>query len=273
MKNPYKLLVVDIDGTILNKQGAISVEDREAIALVTAAGVKVALSTGRVVQASRWILDELNLTGYHIFFDGALVCNPDNGHEVYAEPLEKNLVKESAIFARKNDLNLDFFSSTHYFVEDENWTVDIRRKFFRLEPTLVKFSELWQKERIIKGTVIVRTDEERARAAALQEHFRGRLIFSWTTTPAYTGVNFINVVSPLISKGKALEKLCGLLGISQSDVVAIGDGVNDVSLLKQAGLAVAMGNCADELKAVAHVVTHDVEHSGVAEAIKKYLVP
>ena len=69
----------------------------------------------------------------------------------------------------------------------------------------------------------------------------------------------------------ALEELCAHMKVPLSQVVAIGDGINDVSMLKNVGLAVAMGNCVDELKSIAHCVTHDVDHSGVAEAIKKYL--
>ena len=79
------------------------------------------------------------------------------------------------------------------------------------------------------------------------------------------------MLSPLVSKGKALKKLCAMLGVKKSEVVAIGDGANDISLLQQSGLAIAMGNCGAGLRAVAHAVTEDVDHSGVAEAIRKYL--
>ena len=91
-------------------------------------------------------------------------------------------------------------------------------------------------------------------------------------TPAYPDVDFINVVSPKVSKGKALEELCAFYRVPLSQVVAIGDGANDLSLLKMAGLAVAMGNSVDELKSIADVITEDVDHNGVAEIIKRFLV-
>ena len=85
----YKLLVVDIDGTIVDGNGAISVEDERSLAGVMAAGVMVSLSTGRVIRACRKILDSLSLNGYHIFFDGALVSDPSQNKEIYCQPISK----------------------------------------------------------------------------------------------------------------------------------------------------------------------------------------
>jgi hydroxymethylpyrimidine pyrophosphatase-like HAD family hydrolase len=80
------------------------------------------------------------------------------------------------------------------------------------------------------------------------------------------------VVAPDVSKGKALEALASFLGISLTEVMAIGDGINDIPLLSSVGLAVAMDNASDELKAVADHVTLDVDHHGVAAAINKFLL-
>jgi len=269
----YKLLVIDVDGTLISKSGSISREDVEAISLASKNGVRVVLSTGRVVKACQTILDELQLDGLHIFFDGALVSNARTGEEIYVEPITSELVRETTAHARASGLNIDFFSSQQYYVEHENWTVDIRRAFFRLNvPVFVNFNDLSDRERLIKGTVIFRSDEDRLKARQLQQHFDGKLNFSWTKTPAYPDVTFINILSPRVSKGTALNVLCNTLGVAKAEVMSIGDGVNDISLLRESGLAVAMGNCAAELKSVAHYVTADVDHSGVAEAIKKYLL-
>jgi hypothetical protein len=271
LNKSYKLLVVDIDGTLLNSRGVISTEDAEAIAGLRERGVRVALSTGRASMAADWVLDHLQLDGYHIFYDGALVFNPVKSLEAYAESIDSDLAREVIDFSRRSGVHIDLYSSTRYFIEREDWVADIRRQFFRLTPTIARLEDVCKFERIIKGTLIARSGAEREMALEIQNQFRGRLMFSWTMTPAYPDIDFINILSAKVSKGKALEELCTLLKVPLADVVAIGDGVNDVSLLKKAGLAVAMGNCAEELKSVAHIVTHDVDHSGVAEAIKKYL--
>jgi len=272
IKNRYRLLVVDIDGTLLNKNGTIDAEDKEALAKVANSGVRVSLSTGRVVQACLKIINQLSLDGYHIFFDGALVANPETTEEVYVEPISQELVKQLIEFAHRNELDLELYSATGYFIERETWASDIRHQFFNLQPAIVDFAQLWPKERIIKGAFTAGSPEEKAKADVFHHQLRSSLSFSWTTTPAYPGIDFINVLAPDVSKGKALEALARRLGVSLTEVIAIGDGANDVSILSQAGLAVAMANAADELKAVADHITLDVDHNGVAAAINKFLL-
>jgi len=167
---------------------------------------------------------------------------------------------------------LDLYSITHFFVERETWASDIRRQFFNLEPTVMNFDSVWPKERIIKGTMVVRSAREKARAQTIYQRFKEQISFSWTRTPAYPEVDFINVIAPEASKGEALKALASFLGMPLRDVTAIGDGTNDVSLLSTAGLAIAMDNAGDELKAVADHITLDVDHSGVAAAVDRFLL-
>ncbi|MFC2052197.1 Cof-type HAD-IIB family hydrolase [Chloroflexota bacterium] len=269
---PYKLLVVDIDGTLLNKDGAISTEDKKALSRASDSGIQVSLSTGRVTQACSKILKQLSLDGYHMFFDGALVSNPETSEEVYCQPIGEELVRQIVEFAHLKEINVDLYSATRYFIERETWTTDIRRNFFNLQPTVVDLTDIWHQERIIKGTLVVFSAEEKAKADSFRSHFDNRLSFSLTNTPAYPGIDFINVVDSEVSKGKAMEALASFLGISVTEVMAIGDGANDVSLLSKAGLAIAMGNASDELKAVADYVTLDVDHNGVAAAIERFIL-
>jgi len=217
-------------------------------------------------------ISQLSLDGYHIFFDGALVSNPNQNEEVYVQPLEKTVVRQAIEFARLNDINLELYSATHYFVERETWATDIRRQFFNLEPTVVDFSQLWNQERIIKGGVTTSSRQEADKARSFHNQFNDSLHFSWSKTPAYPDIDFINIVDRKVSKGRALEVLVPHLGVSMSEVIAIGDGTNDISLLSLTGLAIAMDNAPDEVKAVADFITLDVDHSGVASAINKFLL-
>ncbi len=272
IKNPYRLFVADIDGTLLGKSRTISAEDREALARACDLGMQVSLSTGRVAQASLPIINQLSLDGCHIFCDGALVSNTKHDEEVYVQPIGKAVVRQAVEFAHLNEIDLEFYSTTHYFAERESWTTDIRRQFFGIEPTIVDFADLWQRERIIKGTLTVSSSEERAKAGSFCSQFKISLNFSGTKSPAYPEVDFINVLAPGVSKGKALEALASHMGISMNEIMAIGDGANDISLLSSVGLAIAMGNAPDEVKAVADYITLDVDHSGVATAINKFLL-
>ena len=270
--NSYKLLVIDVDGTLVDKAGSISAEDREALARACDLGIVVSLSTGRATQACLGIISELALNGYHIFFDGALVSSPAHNKEVYVEPLSKAVVRRAVEFAHLNDISIDFYSTTHYFVERETWSSSVHRDFFGVPPTIIDFTNLWERERIIKGGMVATSPQEAAKARDFHREFNSSLYFSWVTTPSYPEVEFINVVAPGVSKGKALEALASHLGIALSEVIAIGDGNNDISILSLAGLGIAMGNAPDGVKAVADYTTLDVERGGLAAAIKKFLL-
>ena len=268
----YKLLVIDIDGTLVNRYGNISAEDREALAKARDLGVPVSLSTGRVIKACLIILKQLSLDSYHIFFDGALVSNPSQGKEVYAQPISKVVVRQMVEFAQLHNIDLELYSVTHYFAERETWSTEAHRQFFGLQATIVDFTNLWEGERIIKGGLVTTTPQEAAKARRFCRQFSDSLHFSWARTPAYPGVDFINLLAPEVSKGKALETLASHLGVSLTEVVAVGDGTNDIPLLTSAGLAIAMGNAPDEVKAIADYITLDVDHSGLAAAINKLLL-
>jgi len=266
----YRLLLVDIDGTLIGKDGSISSEDREALAKVRGSGIGVSLSTGRAAQSCLPIIERLALDGYHIFFDGALVSNLDK--EVYAKPIDSKVVREAIEFARQNDIYLELYSASRFFIERETWATEIHRDFFKIEPTVVDFTGLWARERIIKGGLVIASPDEVAKAKSFRPQFSRSLHFSLARSPAYPGTEFINVVSLGVSKGKALAALAAHLGISTAEVMAIGDGTNDISLLSSVGLAVAMGNAPDEVKAVADHITLDIEHSGLAAAVNKFLL-
>lgn len=269
----YKLLVVDIDGTLVDKRGIVSAEDKAALAEAVAAGVCISLCTGRVSEACRKITRQLPpLDGYHIFADGAIVCNPEQCREVYARPIDPAVVKQAVDYAREHDMELELYSPTQYFARRETWSTGAHREFFGIEPTIGDFDGLWRRERIIKGGMAITNAEESRKAKRMFSDFADRLDVSWAWTPAYPDVNFLNIVAPEVSKGKALEALAAHMRVPMSQVIAVGDGNNDLTLLSTAGLSIAMENAPAEIKAVADYVTRDVEHSGLAAAIKKFVV-
>ena len=268
----YKLLMVDVDGTLFGKDGTILAEDREALARVSGSGIKVSLSTGRAVQSCARVLDELALDGYHIFCDGALVYSPDSQREVYAQPLDKDVLKRVVDFTRRQGMHIDIYSATRYFVERETWSAAAHRNFFGIPPTITNFDEICEREVIIKAGLAATSPEEVARAQRFNLEFGDCLYFSWVTSPSYPDVDFINIVAPGVSKGKGLAALSAHLGITLAETIAIGDGDNDISLLSSAGLAVAMGNATYGAKEVADYVTLDVEHGGVAAALKELVL-
>ena len=271
-KNNYRLLVIDIDGTLINKDSTVSAENREALGQARAKGIDVCLSTGRTVRSCRSIIEQLSLDGYHIFFDGALVSNTDNSEHVHIRPLEKTLVSEMVDFARVNDIDLELASATQYFTERETWSTDIKRRFFDIETTIGDLSLPCKSEDIVRLDIVVSSPAEKTRAGLFMDYFNGRTAFSQAHSPQFPDVTFINVIATGTSKGEALKTLVSHLGISLEEVVAVGDWVNDISLLSAAGLGIAMGNAHEDLKAMADHVTLDVAEHGLAAAVKEFLL-
>jgi Cof subfamily protein (haloacid dehalogenase superfamily) len=265
-------LVLDIDGTLLNKNGQISMTDKSAISKARQNGTIVSLCTGRTTLAAYKVLRELNLDGAHIFFDGTLVYDPQKDLEVYSRPIPPELVEEMAEYALREKMPLDLFSRTHYYVTELSWRTDLRRDFFGIQATVCDFHNIWKRQIIIKGGMALKTPEETELAKKFAHDFANRLNLTWSVTPSFPDLRFINVVCQGTSKGLALEALCQHLEIGLGQVCAIGDGENDISLISTAGLGIAMQNSTDELKSRSSYITGNVEQSGVAQAIRKFIL-
>jgi len=270
--NPYKLVVIDIDGTLLIRADEISIENKAALAELKKRGVAVSLCSGRAIQAARSVINQLDIDGYHIFFDGALVTDPAGRDHVYIKTIEDGIVRRAVQFAHENGVIMDLFTATGYYAERESWVTDIRRDYFKIIPTLIDFSRLPAGEKVVKGTLVVRSAAEKAGADKFRQTFAKELHLSLTKTPAYADVDFINVIAAGVSKRTALDALTKRMNVPLEQVMAIGDGPNDVPILSAVGMGVAMGNASPDVKAIARYVTEDVDHNGVAEAIRKFIL-
>jgi len=268
----YRLLVTDVDGTLIGRDPNISKENIEALDMVRRAGIQVSLSSGRSIKSCLPYIEQLSLESYHVFFDGALVSIPDLSEKIYVENIDRSMVREMIEFASSHEIDLELSSLSKYFSERETWSTDIKRRFFGTDTTVGDLTGLWEREEIIRADIVITNSEEEAKAALFMNHFTGRLQFTQAHTPRFPDATFINITSKGLSKGKALKALAKHMGIKLEEVAAVGDWINDIPLLSTAGLGIAMGNAHDDVKAVADHVTLDVEENGLAEAIKKHLL-
>jgi len=281
------MVAIDVDGTLVDKNGNMAAEDVQAIKRLTHSCVTVALCTGRVVQATMPVIDELGLNTYSIFYDGAFIVNTCTKCELYSKPIDTALIREIVDFCRQNNTYIELyasgasFSPTHIlgahwsetintdllFVEHPRWSKAIHHDFFRIEPTVVNFDDIIGKKEILKAEMLVGSDDEAIQAKRFKDYFGDRFNYSIANSPAFRDVYFINILHPQVSKGAALKELIDYWGYPLTDIIAIGDGLNDVSLLERVGGSVAMGNACDELKQVANFITNTIEEHGVATAI------
>ncbi len=268
----YKLLVVDLDGTLIGKVGVIREDDIQSLVRASKAGIIIALSTGRMPQACRNFFSKLPLNGLHIFYDGALVARYPNNGSILNQGLEKDLARAMVLQARHQGIYLELYTSRGYFAEQNTEAARIHAKLLGIEPEIRDLLELLKdREEIIKGGSIASSDKERRDLDDFEKYFKGKLRLAWASAPDFPTLGFVNMVHPLVSKGKALEALALHLGITPEEIVAIGDGENDIPLLTTAGLGIAMGNASEKVKKAARAVTLSQEEGGVAFAIKTYL--
>ncbi len=271
MERRYKLLVTDVDGTLLGADSQVSDENREAIQDLVARGVPVALCTGRSILSCRKIIERVGLHDqYHIFYDGALVGTADGGEPVHSVYLAPALIKEMVEYAADNGVDLELAALQGSFSERETWSARIKPTLFGHPVAIGPLRGIWERESIIRGSLTIREPGDRELADRFVARFRDDLGVSPAHSPEFPEVTFLNLVAPGLSKGRAIEALAAHLGITTDEVVAVGDWLNDIPMLEAAGMAVAMGNAHEAVKAIADYVTLPAVEDGLAHAIRRF---
>jgi 5-amino-6-(5-phospho-D-ribitylamino)uracil phosphatase len=239
-----KLIALDMDGTLLTNKHEISAANRQAIKEAREKGIIVVLSTGRSIRKVRKHMDSLELTSYLVTV---------NGSEIWDDKSE--LVERSIV---KTDLmqwmwNLSQHHNTKF------WAISTENNYFDEMPVDIHEHE-W-----LKFGFNIEDDTIRKKIFfELQEKGEFELTNS---TPKNIEVNPAG-----INKAKGLQIVCERLGIEMKNVMAVGDSLNDLAMIKEAGLGVAMGNGQDIVKRAADWVTASNNEDGVAVAIHKWVL-
>lgn len=266
LSSPIQLLALDMDGTLFREDLHVADAVRQAIAEAQAAGVLVALATGRMPAAARDFVRMLALHGPQIFSNGGLVVTTD-GEVLLDVPVETATAREIIAYTRANNLHLNVYIGDDILVDRLTPEADFTRQLNRIQPTAVPDLV----ERVATPPtklVVVRLPRvEAGLIPRLRGAFGDRVRIS-SSVPQY-----VEMVNPLVDKGRALRLLADRLGIPIGATAAIGDGDNDATLLGAAGLPIAMGNATPRLKELARHVVGTVEENGVAEAIERYILP
>ncbi|WP_057912883.1 Cof-type HAD-IIB family hydrolase [Peribacillus muralis] len=244
MKPDIKLVALDMDGTLLNRAGEISEENRKAIKEAEDQGAFVVLSTGRSYATCSDFAKSMSLRSYLITV---------NGSEIYdnqGKLVERNIVDTESI---QWMWELSQKHGTHF------WAIACD-KIYRAEmPERINDSE-WLKFGFD-------TEDEATRQIIMDELVaRGNLEIS-NSSPTNIEVNAFGV-----NKAKAIELVCSLLNITMDQVMAVGDSLNDLAMISEAKMGVAMGNAQTVVKEKADWVTATNEEDGVAKAIRKWVL-
>jgi Cof subfamily protein (haloacid dehalogenase superfamily) len=260
-----RLVGVDLDGTLIGNDLAISDVDRAAIARVVGAGVHVVLLTGRLFSASKPFAVELGLHGPIAGLQGGVIYDVDSGALLHAEPLSATVALTAYDALVSKEYHLQLYYGDALYLDHMSAASTEYIRLSRVEPVMVPdlrtlLSGAPPEADLMKLLAIGAPDHVAAELPVLARQLNGRANV-FRSLPQY-----LEVTDPAADKGHALIRIASILGVDLSDCVAIGDSDNDVPMFRVAAESFAVANATEAAKNAATRVVAQ-RGVGVAEAL------
>ena len=267
----YKLLVLDVDGTLLNNEMEISKRTLAALLKVQHMGVRIVLASGRPTSGLMPLAKALelgNFGGFIMSYNGSRVVKAGDGEVVFERRINPELIPYLEKKARKNGFSI-FTYHDDYILTDNADDIHIRREAWLNHMKIMEEPEFSIAIDFAPCKCVLVSDDGEA-LRGLENHWKRRLDGVLDVFPSES--YFLEVVPCGVDKANTLGVLMGQLGVTRDEVIAIGDGVADVTMLQLAGMGVAMGHAQDSVKICADYVTASNEEDGVAQAVEKLIL-
>ncbi|KXI21333.1 sugar-phosphatase [Photobacterium sanguinicancri] len=266
----YKLVALDMDGTLLNSNGEISPRTQDAIAKARSMGVHVVLASGRPLEGMTKALADLSMTSdddYVLSYNASMVQRVASQAVIRSQILKGSDAKNIASLSRDLGVHVHAFSRRFGLITPEN--NDFTRheaEINGLTITELDFVELDNNEDIMKVMMIDEPERLSAAIAQLPSMLHEQY------TIVQSAPFFLEFLNPKSNKGAGVGMLAEHLGIDASEVICMGDAGNDKHMLEYAGLGVAMANATDDIKAIADHITDSNNDDGVAKVIEAFIL-
>lgn len=274
-KNTIQLLVCDIDGTLIDRKGKISKENREAIAALGRNGIGFTLATGRMDRTARFYVQQLSVSLPIIANNGAVIrdCQSDKilsqtvMHDQDAAHVIEWLWERQIDFLcyTADDAYYPAYGTRVQYIIETNATLEENQ----IKPVSVTKLETTDLPDDTTGWVKIH-----AVCPDLQtvDEMKKMLDSETDCIGVRPGTTQVDVMASGVSKGQGLLQLSDLLGVDLASIAVIGDHDNDVPMFQVAGLAIAMGDGSQAAREASHVVTLPQDEAGVAEAIRRHIL-
>ncbi|QQK07702.1 Cof-type HAD-IIB family hydrolase [Miniphocaeibacter halophilus] len=267
----YKLLALDLDGTTLTSKHIIDSETKKHIKFLINKGIKVTIISGREPKSIVSLSDQIGLNGLVGSMNGAIITTSDGVDHIMNLTLPEEHVKYSIDLSKRMNFNsILFIENDSFIASKKNEFGKIIDKFTDYPATEVGDLDKFLKENNLYNKVnkVAITDEYenllKFKSVYEKNNNSSKLFFS---LPFFLEINRND-----ISKGRALEYIADSYNINREEIVAIGDGENDIEMIQYAGKGVAMKNAMTGLKDVADEITDSNDNHGVVKIIKKYFL-
>ncbi len=289
----YKFVAIDIDGTLLNSNGELSERTILAVKRVIEKGVRVVLTSGRVTNSVEMIAEKVNADKYLICDNGASIYDVAQNKTIWSREIEKSTVLDLIKTCIENDIYYMVFTDKEIIVKDlRHMALAFYKQRHNCKDeatgvTQFKYAGIEYIERIEKPIRrIVVCDQDRTIYNSIVKkltkfndielmaspHISNKIIKNSDKT-IILSYSYAEILPKNANKWSAIKELISRIGgISESEVMAIGDNFNDVSMIENAGLGVAMNNGATVAKEVARVVAPTNDEDGVATVLERYIL-
>ena len=265
---PYRAIALDLDGTLTNHEKVVTPKTREALLKAASEGAVIILASGRPTYGIEPVAECLELNqrgGYILSYNGGNIVNAKTGEKLFSQFLPDEVIPELYAYAKEHGHALLGYAGNEIITEmpDDQYVKEesrINKMNIRKVDNLFESLEPHPTKLLMTGdpTLMLKAEEE------LVEKLGDRMDI-FRSAPF-----FLELVPKGIDKAKSLTRLLTKINLTPADLIAFGDGYNDLSMLKLAGMGVAMENAAPEVRAEADYVTLSNEEDGVAAALTHF---
>lgn len=265
------MVVLDVDGTLLTNEKTVTARTRATLIKVQQMGIKVVLASGRPTYGVVGLAKELELDkngGYILSYNGGQIINAQTNELLFEKRIDPEFMPYLERKARKNGFSIFTYREDGILTNDASNPRVVQEA--RLNGMQLRETDRFSEEVDFHPCkVMLASDDEKA-LVGLEEHWKKRL--AGTLDVFRSETYFLEVVPRFIDKANTLSVLLEKLNIPSAHIVAIGDGVCDVTMIQLAGLGIAMGNAQDSVKACADVITLSNGEDGAAVALEKAIL-
>lgn len=272
----YRMIAIDLDGTLLSHEGKVTPRTKEAVHRALGAGLLVVFATGRNMTESQTVLEAVAHYDTAVFVGGAMVIDTRQRTTLHRTAMQPQLAREICAMLESmghaalalqdtGQTGVDYLISEQ--VELNHATVQWL-KVTRASVHRSRELAMHVHDHTVRVGIVAEPDAARNVQAVLSEKFGGRIVCHTIHVPVY-GVDVLEVFDPAVNKWEGILHVARRHGILPSEIIAVGDDVNDLAMLENAGLGVAMGNARPEAIAVADRVINRNDADGLAEFLEE----
>lgn len=284
----YKLIAIDLDGTMLNQYGAVTENTKEAIKKIQEKGTEVIIVSGRPIDSIKTIAKEIQSEKYFISGNGAILYDIKKQEIIYENTLKKSKVldiikicEENSIFytiytekeiiSKSLNFNVLYYNKENLNKDEENKThinlmEDIYDYIRNREEKIIKFTICDNNQAIFNS--IMRKLKEIEEIEVLDVSHMSRKTIKQGTEEFAIEYYYTEISAQNVDKWSALEILMEKTGIKREEIVTIGDNINDKKMIENAGLGIAMQNGSPEVRKIAKYIAPDNNDDGVAKVLE-----